>query len=53
MALTEMGQWAVRVLITGDKNWAEGPAVTELPGEGEWGPEKRGQRRYYSWRENI
>lgn len=53
-ALTEMGWQAVRVLIAGDKNWAEGPAVAKLPGEGEpSGPDKSDQRRYYSWQENI
>ena len=32
--------WAVWELITWGKDWAEGPAVAELPGEGGMDPEK-------------
>lgn len=43
----------MQALITWDKNWAEVPAVAELPGEEEWGPQKSRRRdSYYPWQEN-
>lgn len=43
----------MQALITWDKNWTEVPAVAELPGEEEWGPQKSRRRdSYYPWQEN-
>ena len=43
MSLVRTEWWAVWELITWGKDWAEGPAVAELPGEGGMDPEKRSE----------
>ena len=43
VSLVRTEWWAVWELITWGKDWAKGPAVAELPGEGGMDPEKRSE----------